>query len=194
MNDCRDIQLLQSFVAVLGQLNIPYAIGGSLASSIYGKVRFTADADITVEPFDWQAEKFYETVQSDYYICKQAMYQALQRHSSFNLIHLESAYKIDVFIRKDTDFERQLILRRKLVNLSETTDKPFSVVSPEDIILMKLCWYRDGGYSSHRQWSDVLGVLEVQTDRLDFEYLEKWAKTLELTELLEKAVSENKKD
>ena len=38
---------------------------------------------------------------------------------------------------------------------------------------------------------DVLGVLKLQSDRLDFEYLQKWALELELSDLLETACTES---
>jgi len=190
MNNPEELQILNDFVSVLEELNIAYAIGGSFASSVYGKVRFTADADVTVEPFEKSADRFFELLEPHYYVSKQAMFEALQRQTSFNVIHLESSFKIDVFVRKDTAFEKQLMSRRRALRLSDSLEKSFSVVSPEDIVLLKLQWYRDGGESSEHQWNDVLGILEVQGQRLDFEYLKKWSAILEINELLEKAISE----
>ena len=192
MNNPQELIILESFTDILQQLDIAYAIGGSMASSIYGKVRFTEDADITVEPFGNQADRLIELLSSDYYISKEAVYQALKQQASFNVIHLDSAFKIDVFIRKNTAFEKQLMARRKSLKLSDSIEKEFAVISPEDIILLKLQWYRDGGCSSERQWNDVLGILTVQAERLDFQYLNKWAAILAITELLEKAISESK--
>jgi len=192
MNDPQELIILESFTDILQQLDIAYAVGGSLASSIYGKVRFTEDADITVEPFDNQADKLIALLSSDYYISKEAVYQALKQQGTFNVIHLDSAFKIDVFVRKDTAFEKRFMARRKSIRLSDSLKKEFAVISPEDIVLLKLQWYRDGGFSSERQWNDVLGILTVQAERLDFDYLKKWAAILEISELLEKAVAESK--
>ena len=44
-----------------------------------------------------------------------------------------------------------------------------------------------GGKLSKQQWNDVLGVLKVQEDSLDTEYLQRWAAELKLTDLLEQA-------
>jgi hypothetical protein len=192
MNESKGLTVLENFVNTLEQFGIAYAIGGSMASSIYGNVRFTQDADITVEPFDNLAEKLIDSLKNEYYVSEQAVHQALRQKGSFNAIHIESAFKIDIFIQKDTAFEKQLVARRKLLKLSDMLDKSFSVVSPEDIILLKLCWHRDSGYESEHQWNDVLGVLEIQGDRIDFEYLRKWAVILGINELLEKALSETK--
>ena len=192
MNNPEELMVLRSFTDILEQLGITYAIGGSMASSIYGSVRFTEDADITVEPFDKLAEKLFELLKLEYYISRAAMYQALRQQGCFNVIHLASAFKIDVFIRKNSVFEEQLMARRKKIKLCDSWEKLFSVVSPEDIILLKLQWYRDGGCSSEHQWNDVLGVLTLQAEKLDFEYLNKWAANLEISGLLEKAIQEAK--
>jgi len=190
MSELGELAILKNFTDALESIGIDYVIGGSIASSLYGKVRFTQDVDMTVEPFEGKADEFFRLVRSDFYISWDAMQQALRQRSSFNVVHLESAFKIDVFIRKDTEFERQLLTRRKFVKLSERSKKAFSVVSAEDIILLKLRWYQQGGCSSERQWEDILSVLEVQTDGLDFEYLKKWSAILGVSELLGKAVSE----
>jgi hypothetical protein len=190
MTNPQELTILEGFTNILERLGIDYAVGGSIASSIYGKVRFTQDADITVEPFMSRAEKLFELLKPQYYISKEAMYRDLRQHSSFNIIHLGSAFKIDIFVRKDTPFEKQLMSRRRLLKLSDSLEKPFSVVSPEDIILLKLQWYRDTGLGSEHQWDDVIGVLKVQVDNLDFEYLKKWSGILRVNDLLEKAMSE----
>jgi len=192
MNNPEELVILRSFTDILEQLDIAYAIGGSMASSIYGTVRFTQDADITVEPFDNLADKFLELLTPEYYISRDAVNQALSEPGCFNVIHLSSAFKIDVFIRKNSAFEKQLMDRRKKLKLSDSLENPFSVVSPEDIILLKLQWYRDGGCSSEQQWNDALGVLAIQAEKLDFEYLNNWANKLEISELLEKAILEAK--
>jgi hypothetical protein len=185
MNNPNELVILRDFTDVLEQLDIAYAIGGSMASSIYGNIRFTQDTDVTVEPFESRAQQLFEMLRQEYYISKEGVFQALKNQSCFNIIHLTSAYKIDVFIRKNNAFEKQLIKRGRKLKLSEQEQKLFSVVSPEDIILLKLQWYQQGGCSSELQWNDVLGVLTIQKDRLDFEYLSTWADKLSIKQLLE---------
>lgn len=192
MNNPEELVILRSFIDILEQLNIAYAIGGSMASSIYGQVRFTQDADLTVEPFDDVADKLFEKLEGEYYVSKEAMQQALRQRSSFNVIHLKSAFKIDVFVHKTNAFEEQLLARRRHIRLPDSIEKSFSVISPEDIILLKLQWYRDGGCVSERQWNDVLGVLRIQAETLDFEHLKKWANMLRIDKLLQKAIVESK--
>ena len=191
MNNQRDIEVLEKLTDVLDSLNIAYVIGGSMASSVYGAVRFTQDADITVEPFAPIVDKFFEALKDDFYISKEAMYQALQSRNSFNVIHFATAFKIDIFVRADSEFQRQIFTRRRKIKLGDS-EKSMSFVSPEDIILLKLDWFRQSGDSSERQWSDVQGVLAGQGKSLDFAYLERWAKKLELDELLSRAITESK--
>jgi hypothetical protein len=191
MNNPQEITVLADFVGILEQLGIAYTIGGSLASSVYGTVRFTQDADLMVEPFEDKANELLKLLAPKYYVSKDAVSYALKHRGGFNVIHLETAFKVDVFVRKDTAFEKQLISRRKSLRLSNTLEKSFSVVSPEDIILLKLRWLRDSGEISELQWHDVINVLKVQADKLDLQYLKKWAGILGINDLLEKAATES---
>lgn len=190
MSEFLDLEILKDFTDILESLGIIYAIGGSVASSIYGKVRFTQDTDMTVEPFENKADEFFRLVRSKFYISSDAMRQSLKLKSSFNVVHLESAFKIDIFIQKDTKFEKQLLPRRKFMKLSDRFEKAFSIVSAEDIILLKLRWYRQTDCSSEKQWEDILSVLEVQKGELDLGYLRKWAGVLGIDRLLANAISE----
>jgi hypothetical protein len=190
MNNPQDIAALEKFTDILDKLNISYVIGGSFASSAYGAVRFTQDADITLEPFNQIGDKFFEAIKNDFYISKNAMYQALQSRTNFNIIHLATAFKIDIFIQKQDEFQMQMLSHGRKLPLGKSAKKA-SFVSPEVIILLKLDWFRQSGCDSEKQWSDVHGVLAAQKDSLDFDYLKNWAKKLGLNELLQKAISES---
>jgi len=65
----------------------------------------------------------------------------------------------------------------------------FPIASPEDTVLAKLVWFRKGGEVSDRQWHDILGILKVQSKRLDFDYLRNWAARLSVSDLLERAMA-----
>jgi len=192
MNDAVEIRVLKEFSKILDTLDIRYAIGGSIASSVYGQVRFTQDADVMVEVFSSKAQLFYEKVSPLFYISKEAMQHALQTKTSFNIIHLETAFKIDIFISKAGPYDRQVLLRAAKMQLGQTEQEAFFFVSSEDIILLKLLWYEQGGRASEKQWNDILGVLVTQKQRLDLEYLKNWAKTLAVLDLLENALIQSK--
>ncbi len=185
-----DERVIERITGVLDSLGIAYAIGGSVASALYGTIRFTRDADITVQAFLPVADKFYELLQEEFYVSKEAMNEALRSHGSFNLIHYGTSFKIDLFVQGTSEFEQQLLPRRRKLRLTEASQKDFCVVSPEDIILLKLLWFQHGGGTSERQWADVRGVLTVQRQALDYDYLSEYASKLGLIDLLQRAISE----
>ena len=192
MAETEEYLVLKQLTDALDDLKIDYAIGGSIASSLYGKVRFTQDVDITVAAFGEKAEQLYNVLKENCYISKDAMYQAISNRSSFNIIHLKSAFKIDIFIRKDVDFHRQLFLRRQKVRLDESIEHLFDIVSAEDIVLLKLQWYKSAGCISERQWSDILGVLSVQARALDMKYLKSCSEKLGFSDIFNRAIQESK--
>jgi hypothetical protein len=183
-------EVIEQLTDVLDTLGIRYTIGGSVASALYGTVRFTRDADITVQLSSSLADRLYELLKDEFYVSREAMGEALRRQSSFNVIHFRTAFKIDLFIQGPGAFEGRLWDRRRMLRLSEVSPREVSVVSPEDIVLLKLRWFSMTGGTSERQWNDVLGVLMVQGQALDFEYLTDTAKELGLEELLKRAIAE----
>lgn len=185
-----DEAVIERLADVLDGLGIRYAISGSVASALYGIVRFTRDADISVEPFPQVADEFYGLLKDEFYLSREAVEEALKTRGSFNLIHLATSFKIDLFIQGPSEFEQRSLTRVRKLKLSESAEKDVCVVSPEDIVLLKLRWFRETGCTSERQWSDVLGVLGVQGEALDFDYLTASARELGLEELLERARAE----
>ena len=192
MSDGEQAAVIKKLTDVLDELKIMYAVGGSIASSLYGTVRFTQDADITVKEFRAVAGGLYERLKDEFYLSREAMAEALDSFGSFNAIHLETSFKIDLFIQGPNEFEQQLLRRTKRVRLGNLAEECFCVVSPEDIVLLKLSWYARSGYVSDRQWDDIRGVLRVQAESLDFQYLEAWSKKLGVAELLQRAISESR--
>ena len=128
------------------------------------------------------------SLEQDYYIDEEMISEAIRQRSSFNLIHLETMIKIDVFIFKDEPYQNEVLQRKRMDSIEEgETSGKFYFSSPEDIILNKLQWYEIGGRVSERQWLDIIGVIKIQGNLLDADYLQHWAKELNLLELLEKA-------
>ncbi|MCE5185857.1 MAG: hypothetical protein LLF76_07000 [Planctomycetaceae bacterium] len=192
MSNSDELSVISQFVELLDALHISYAIGGSVASSVYGYVRFTQDADISVVPFDGKIHDFCARLTDRFYFSEDAIREAHRINGSFNVIHLETAFKIDVFVRYDKPFDRQMFARRRKLLLDESFPKEFELVSPEDIVLLKLQWYKDGGCVSEKQWNDIQGVLKTQSGGVDLVYLRQWAQTLSVGELLEHALRQAK--
>jgi hypothetical protein len=185
-----NLRVIQEVTSIFSALDIVYALGGSMASSLLGKPRFTEDADITVEPFPGREQELVARFGPDYYLSLAAVEEAVRQRSSFNVVHTTSGFKIDVFVRKDRPFEESVITRRHTVSLAEHPGETIVLVSPEDIILLKLEWLRKGGEISDRQWGDILGVLKVQLGKLDDAYLDYWAGELKVGDLLARARQE----
>src|SRR5215469_8748640 len=108
-----NVEVIQAITAVLDRLQVPYAVGGSWASSLLGKPRFTHDADITVEPFPGKEAAFCAAFGEDYYVSLPMIRDAIRRRSSFNIIHWPSGFKVDLFIRKDRAFDAAVLARRR---------------------------------------------------------------------------------
>jgi hypothetical protein len=185
-----DVQVLREVVEALDRLAIPYALGGSMASSVYGVMRYTQDADLTVEPFPGREQALADCFGGEHYVSVGAMRQANQQHSSFNIIHTTVGFKVDLFVRKDSAFERSAMSRRKALTFPDRPQQPIDVLAAEDVVLFKLQWYRAGGEMSERQWLDVVNVLKAQRDRLDRAYLDRWGADLGVDDLLRRSLAE----
>ncbi|MHC1784057.1 MAG: hypothetical protein AB9891_15100 [Anaerolineaceae bacterium] len=173
---------------VLESLGIPYLISGSLASALYGMIRTTQDSDIVAEMRLEHLEPFVLALQDDFYMDDEMIAESIQRHSSFNIIHRESMFKVDVFIPRPRPFLQSQLVRAQNQTFLFESEVSAKFASPEDIILAKLEWYRLGGEVSERQWRDILGVLKTRAGELDLDYLRKWANELKVSNLLERAL------
>lgn len=184
------IGLALQIASTLESLGIPYVIGDSLASSLWGEPRSTDDIDPVADLRPEQVQLLVDAVQSDFYVSEEAVRDAIAYRSSFNLLRLDTMSKVDIFVLKDQAFPQSKFARRRAAIVRQNPEQSLILPSPEDIILQKLTWYQMGGGVSDKQWRDVLGVMKLQGERLDFEYLWQWATTLNLTELLDAALGE----
>lgn len=185
------IGVVMLVVDAFDRLQIPYLIGGSMASALHGVTRSTLDADIVAELKPEQAKSLVTLLGEDFYVDEEMIIDAVLHRSSFNLIHLKTMFKVDVFVRKERPFDQIQFQRRVEQVLAADPERKAFVATAEDIILAKLEWYRMGGEVSDRQWRDILGVLKVQAGWLDLEYLQKWAAELAVADLLQKAFKES---
>lgn len=177
-------------VDALEALGVVYLIGGSLASSVHGVLRATMDADIVADVRFEHAEPLASALRDAFYVDVEAIRDAVRHQGSFNVIHLETMFKVDVFTFKGRLFEESQVRRRVAQVVAADPERTAYVASAEDTVLSKLEWYRSGGEMSDRQWRDVVDVLKVQGDRLDHGYLRHWADVLKVEDLLERAIRE----
>lgn len=188
--DADSIKLALRMAEILESLAITYLIGGSVASSILGEPRATLDVDMVADLQLSHVPSLVEVMTGEFYIDEIIVREAIERKSSFNVIHLDTMQKVDIFVLSEQPLAQAEMQRRQQLVITQNPDRLAWLASAEDIILQKLIWYRMGNKVSDRQWRDVLGVLKVQGEQLDFGYLEQWAKTLQLEDLIAAALRE----
>ncbi|MDP8215262.1 MAG: nucleotidyl transferase AbiEii/AbiGii toxin family protein [Candidatus Euphemobacter frigidus] len=182
------LKVVVLLVRILDELSIDYLLGGSLASSIHGIPRSSQDVDLAVILDPPAVDALVEALKTDFYVDAEAVRDAVKRKRAFNIIHLKTMFKVDIFVRERTELTGELFLRRQSEEIVD--GKQVYVYSPEDIILEKLDWYRKGDGTSDRQWQDILGVLKVQGRRLDLTYLNSRAESRGLHRLFLQALDQ----
>lgn len=174
----------------LEKLRVAYVVGGSFASSLHGEPRSTNDVDVVADLDLATARRFVESLGEDFYADASAAIDAVQAGGSFNVVHIESAVKVDIFVAGVDPLDQERLRRRLRITVNGLDNQlTLYVDTAEDVVLRKLEWYRRGGETSERQWRDVLAVLRVQ-QRLDDTYLRTWAHRLGIADLLVRALSE----
>jgi hypothetical protein len=182
---------LTPVVETLEALAVEHFIGGSLASSAHGVPRASLDADVIADLRPEHVGPLVERLHAAYYVDAGRVRAAVETRRSFNLIHLATMFKVDVFAAKGRPFDREALRRARPESLEEGADaRRFRIASPEDTLLAKLEWFRAGGEVSERQWADVVGVLKTCGRHIDHGYLRRWAEALEVGDLLERARGE----
>jgi hypothetical protein len=181
------LKVILEVTRVLEDLKVPYAVAGSLASSMHGIPRSTQDGDLVADLRVESAQPLTAALADIFYLSPERVLLAIRRRTSFNLVHLKTAIKVDVFLLKAEPLSLQEMLRRQSLPILGEPGTRLYIVSAEDIILQKLHWYQIGNGVSDQQWNDILGVMKVQGARLDFTYLKEWANRIEVNDLLRRA-------
>jgi hypothetical protein len=186
------VNALVHILSLFDRLGIPYMIGGSLASSAIGVWRATQDIDIVADLTTDAIDLLARELQEDYYADAETMRDALTQGRPFSIIHYGSSFKFDIFpLPKDPYYQTEISRRvRTEIRIDKDRVLSFWTATPEDIILAKLLWYREGGEISDRQWSDIRGVITVRSQLLDLVYLNEWASHLNVSALLERALQQ----
>lgn len=168
-------ELLRYLVDVLETLGVRYMIGGSQAAVYYGEPRFTQDIDVVAELAVTQLPDVLERFPpEEFYVSEDAAREAIETRGQFNIVHPGSGLKIDVFVNKDTAYDRLRLDRRERLPLVPGRDAYFA--RPEDLILYKLLYFREGGSELHIR--DIVGILRVSGSTVDTRYITEWADRL----------------
>lgn len=177
--------VLRLIAGALEHLEIPYVVGGSIASSVRGVMRATKDIDIVARIAPGQAEQFAAALGRDWYADGEQIRNAISSGRSFNVIYLPTIYKVDIFPASEAFHLSEL---ERATKAAFGAHAEYPVASAEDILLAKLRWYRDGGEVSDVQWGDITGIVATNP-ALDVRYLETWAARLGVSRLLAKALA-----
>jgi len=190
MTDPDLLAALAPVLRVLGVLGVRHFVGGSIASSAHGVARASVDGDVVAELTAAHVGPFVDALRDDYYVPEERIRDAVPRRGSFNLIHLDTMLKVDVFVSRDRPFDRRAFERSRPASIEGAGGATLPISSAEDVILAKLEWYRRGGEVSERQWTDVMGVLRASEGALDLPYLRGGSAELGVSDLLERALAE----
>jgi hypothetical protein len=163
-----------------------YFVGGSLASSLQGEPRATNDIDIVLEVPLGRIGEFVAALGEDFEVDVEMLRDALLHGRSCNIFYLPVVMKVDLFAVGPAPYDEVEFARRRPVPV-RSTGETLVIKSPEDTVLRKLLWYREGGAVSDRQWRDVIEVLRVSGGGMDPAYLIQWSQRLGIADLLERA-------
>ncbi len=180
------VAALSPVSSALNTLGIRHYVGGSVASSFHGASRSTMDVDVVADMTESVVSEFLKCFDRDFYVSESAIRDAIRRKSCFNLIHLPTSFKVDVFVSRQRPFDVAAMNRATVELLGDSQSLKIHVATAEDAIISKLEWYRKTNETSERQWDDVTRLLKLLGDRADLEYLKMSAESVGVQDLLER--------
>ena len=182
-------KLAERLHLIFEQEHISYYVTGGVSSSIHGDPRFTRDLDVVVQVSSFALDRLVFTLEANgFYVPHNAVNEVKRGvGQSINIVDSSTIESVDIIISSDTPFDRSQMTRRQKI---EGID--FYICSAEDCILQKLKWRQRS--LSEKQWTDVLGIIKIQMDSLDFDYLKNWASNLGISEDLERAIESSRSD
>jgi hypothetical protein len=175
-------ELLKRVISILEGKDITYMVVGSVATIGYGNYRLTADVDIVVALTADQADALCDSFpMPDFYVSREAAREAARMHRQFNVIHPASGFKIDFMMARSDAWGKSQLARRQRIQIMPGV--PGYVAAPEDIIISKMRYYKEGGSEKHL--SDIAGIMKESSGQVDRSYVEHWAQELGLQKIWE---------
>ncbi len=178
------VKIVHDFAERIEPLGFEYMLTGSMAMMLYNYYRMTADIDVVIELNYKDADKIINAFEPDYYVPHGRVRDAIARKFMFNVIHQETAFKIDLVIKKSDEFQQNAFNRRQKKDLY---GREIYVISLEDLIISKLLWAKDS--RSEKQLTDVENLLQ---NDFDAQYVEFWINKLGLDDLFGQCQNANK--
>lgn len=190
MSDADDlVAALEPVVAALRRLGVKHYVGGSVASSLHGAIRSTIDVDLVCALEVSQVEDLLAACGPDFYSSVAAARTAVRQRSCFNLIHLPTSFKIDLFVSRGRRFDEVAFERARPESFGPPATEPIPVATVEDSILSKLEWFRLADETSDRQWDDVTKLVRLHRGALDVGHLRSMADSIRVRDLLERLLA-----
>lgn len=159
---------------------------GGLAVSFWGLPRTTHDIDIVIEVKKEAQEKIINTFRKDFYISEEAVSQAIAERFTFNIVHYNAGLKIDFWLMKKGSFS-SLEFKRK--RKKKIFGKEIYIISPEDLILEKLLWFKES--QSTRHLEDIEGIIKIS--KIELNYIKNWAERQSTIKILSEILKKNLK-
>ena len=173
-------ELLRKVVRILEEMEVSYMIVGSYGSAAWGEPRFTRDIDVVASLAEEDAAVLARAFPApEYYVSLEAIRQAIRDYGQFNVLHPSTGIKVDFIVAHKNLYGQTQLARRRQLDLGDGLAA--MVAAPEDVIISKMAYYREGGSEKHLR--DVTGILNVSGDDVDTEYLRRWAEQLGLMEI-----------
>jgi hypothetical protein len=174
------VKIVHDFAERIEPLGIEYMLTGSLAMMQYGVYRMTADIDIVIELKGADANQLINAFEPEYYVPHNRVRDAIARKFMFNVIHQETAFKIDLVIKKTGEYQQIAFERRQK---KDFYGKEIYIIALEDLIISKLNWAKDT--LSEKQFTDVENLLQNEYGR---HYVTEWTRKLGVFHLYEKCL------
>ena len=181
---------VQPVAEAFERMGVRYYVGGSLASSTRGVPRASIDVDMAAELRPEHVGPLVAALAGIYYVTEERVRDPVAARRAFNVIHLATMMKVDVFVSRGRAFDLAAFERLTPEVLDPVNpSRGYPMPRAEDVILLKLEWFRAGGEVSDRQWGDIVGVSRVAGATLDRSYLARWARDLDVSDLLDRALA-----
>lgn len=151
-------------------------VTGSEALAAYGAPRQTLDTDLVVDTSEDVLSALASELDSGYYFAEPLR---IGKRQMASLVERSGGGKVDLIVRDPDPWGREAMARR--ARWEHPTWGPIWVSSLEDLLIAKLEWSEG---ASELQLRDCRMLLRMNTQRLDRDYLVRWANAVGVGRLL----------
>lgn len=190
MSSADPIKIILKLVKIFERLSIPYVTESGLARAIKTDRQLPSFIALIVDLRRDKVAGLFEAVEPHFKVTEAAMREAIRAQSGVTLVHKETKIAVNLLLLKDESFWQSLFSRRKSISVQLNPERSLWVPSLEDIFLEKLIEYRDSDRNGDQLWRDIVWMLKVQNEDLDFEYLREWAIALHAVDIYDRALGE----